>query len=88
MKLKTFILELFKDERGRISIKPVVATIGTIFLCGTMAANSFSSEDVKPSDGLVDAVMAVTIAAMLGDTGDKFSLRKKEEPMPTEETIE
>lgn len=81
MTIKSFVIDLFKDERGRISIKPVVAAIGTLSLCLTMMINSFTAEEVKPSDGLVNAVMAITIGAMLGDTGDKFSFKKKEEPI-------
>ena len=79
MTLKEWVIDLFKDERGTISIKPVVALMCSLFLCITLTANSFNHKDIAPSDGLVDAVMYVCIAAMLGDTGDKFSLRTSSE---------
>jgi hypothetical protein len=48
-----------------------------LFLCITLTANSFSHGDIKPSDALVDAVMFICIAAIGGDTADKFSFKKK-----------
>ena len=77
MTFKQWVLDLFKDERGSTSIKPVVGFMCALFLCITLTANSFSHETIKPSDALVDAVMYVCIAALIGDTGDKFSLKKK-----------
>jgi len=77
MTFKEWALDLFKDERGVTSTKPVVGFICALFLCVTLTINSFSHGDIKPSDGLVDAVMYICIAALLGDTGDKFSLKKK-----------
>jgi hypothetical protein len=79
MTFKEWIIDLFKDEKGTISIKPVVAFIGALFLCGTMLANSFSKEEFKPSDKLVDAVMIITAIGMGADTLDKFSAKKKDE---------
>ena len=78
MTFKQWILELFKDERGAISIKPVVAFIGTLFLCGTMLANSFSHADFAPSPELVNAVMIITGIGMGADTIDKFTAKKKD----------
>ena len=83
MTFKNFILDLFKDERGSTSIKPVVALIGALFLCGTMLANSFSSENIKPSNDLVNAVMVITAIGMGADTLDKFSSKKKDDTTDT-----
>jgi hypothetical protein len=80
MSFKQWIIDLFKDERGSTSIKPVIAFIGTLFLCGTMTANSFSEEHFKPSDELVNAVMIITAIGMGADSLDKFSVKKKDEP--------
>jgi len=77
MKFKEWIIELFKDERGSISIKPVVAFLGAIFLCGTMTVNSFSEEHFKPSADLVNAVMVITAIGLGADSVDKFSHKKK-----------
>jgi hypothetical protein len=79
MNFKEWIIDLFKDERGAISVKPVIAFIGTMFLCGTMLANSFSEEHFKPADELVNAVMIITAIGMGADTVDKFTKKSKEE---------
>jgi hypothetical protein len=76
------VLDLFKDERGSTSIKPVIAAIGALFLCGTMLTNSFTEEHFKPADSLVNAVMVITTIGMGADTLDKFSFKKKEEEEP------
>ncbi len=79
--MKDWIIELFKDERGVASIKPVAAAICTVFLCVTMTITSFA-KDMKPADTLVDAVMFIALVGMGSDTFDKFSTRnlpKKEE---------
>jgi hypothetical protein len=83
MKFKDWILDLFKDERGSTSIKPVVAFVGSMFLCVTMTINSFSHEDFKPADSLVDAVMVITAIGLGADSLDKFS--KKKSPTNSEE---
>lgn len=79
MKFKEWVIELFKDERGSISVKPVIAFIGAMFLCITMILNSFSQADFAPSAELVNAVMIITGIGMGADTLDKFSHKKKEE---------
>jgi hypothetical protein len=79
MKFKEWVIELFKDERGSISIKPVVAFVGAMFLCITMMLNSFSHADFAPSPELVNAVMIITGIGMGADTLDKFSGGKKKE---------
>jgi len=80
MTFKQWLIELFKDERGAISVKPVVAFIGAMFLCITMIANSYSAKDIAPSDKLVDAVMIITAIGMGADTVDKFSKKAPSEP--------
>jgi hypothetical protein len=79
MTFKQWVIELFKDERGSISVKPVIAFIGALFLCITMILNSFSHADFAPSPELVNAVMLITGIGMGADTLDKFSHKKKEE---------
>jgi hypothetical protein len=78
MNFKQWVIDLFKDERGATSIKPVIAFMGALFLCGTMLANSFSHEQFKPSVELVNAVMLITAVGMGADTIDKFTAKKKE----------
>ena len=85
MTFKKWIVDLFKDERDSISIKPVVAFIGTLFLCGTMTANSFSEEHFKPAAELVNAVMVITAIGLGADSVDKFSKKTTPEEPKTEE---
>jgi hypothetical protein len=87
MTFKKWIIDLFKDERGSISVKPVIAFIGAIFLCATMTVNSFSIADIKPAPELVNAVMVITAIGMGADSLDKFS-KKSPADKPTEEVIE
>ena len=88
MTFKKWIIQLFKDERGSVSIKPVVAFIGAMFLCITMIINSFSHEDFKPADSLVEAVMIITAIGLGADSVDKFSHKKKEETISEEPKVE
>jgi hypothetical protein len=88
MNFKEWIIDLFKDERGAISIKPVIAFVGALFLCGTMLANSYSKEEFKPSDALVNAVMVITAVGMGADTLDKFTAKKKDSPIEEPKTEE
>ena len=80
MTFKEWIIDLFKDERGSISVKPIVAMIGSLFLSGTMLANSYTHTDFAPSAHLANAVVIITAIGMGADTLDKFTHRKKEEP--------
>ena len=79
MTFKQWIIDLFKDERGAISVKPVIAFVGAMFLCITMILNSFSHAEFAPSPELVNAVMIITGIGMGADTFDKFSSKKKED---------
>jgi len=84
MTFKEWVIDLFKDERGAISVKPVIAFVGALFLCGTMLVNSFSHADFSPSPDLVNAVMVITAIGMGADTLDKFTKNggtKKEEEL-------
>jgi hypothetical protein len=85
MSFKRWLVDLFKDERGSTSIKPVIAFIGALFLCGTMLVNSFTEEHFKPADSLVNAVMVITAIGMGADTLDKFSFKKKSDDESTPE---
>jgi len=85
MTFKQWIIDLFKDERGSISIKPIIAFIGALFLCGTMTANSFTEEHFKPAAELVNAVMVITAIGMGADSLDKFSFKNKPEEPKVEE---
>ena len=92
MNFKQWVIDLFKDERGSTSVKPVIAIIGTLFLSITMSINSFSHADFAPSDNLVDAVLIITAIGMGADTLDKFSApsgrKNPPAPAPTAPPVE
>jgi hypothetical protein len=77
MTFKEWVIDLFKDERGAISVKPVIAFVGALFLCGTMLVNSFSHAEFAPAPELVNAVMVITAIGMGADTLDKFTKKGK-----------
>jgi hypothetical protein len=68
-----WIANLLSDERGSVSTKRVIALLSALFICVTLLANSFTHQEIAPSDKLVDAVMVICIAAMGTTTIDKFS---------------
>jgi hypothetical protein len=78
MNFKIWIQDLFKDERGSTSIKPVIALLGSLFLCITMLLNSYTHEQFKPADNLVNAVVIITAIGMGADSLDKFSFKSKQ----------
>jgi hypothetical protein len=84
MTFKEWIIDLFEDERGAVSIKPLIALMGSLFLCVTMTVNAVSHNDFAPSDTLVDAVLVITIIGMGSDSLDKFSFKQ---PKKTPEQI-
>jgi uncharacterized membrane protein YvbJ len=68
-----WLANLLSDERGSVSTKRVIALLSALFICVTLLANSFTHQEIAPSDKLVDAVMVICIAAMGTTTIDKFS---------------
>ena len=76
MTFKEWIIELFKDEHGSTSIKPLVALVGTIFLCGALLIDTLSNGGMAPSNSLVNAVMVITAIGMGADSLDKFTKKK------------
>jgi hypothetical protein len=68
-----WLANLLSDERGSVSTKRVIALLTALFICITLLANSFTHQEIAPSDKLVDAVMVICVAAMGTTTIDKFS---------------
>ena len=68
-----WLANLLSDERGSVSTKRVIALLSALFICIILLANSFTHQEIAPSDKLVDAVMVICIAAMGTTTIDKFS---------------
>lgn len=78
MTFKDWVIDLFKDERGSTSVKPLIAFLGAMILFVTTFINSFSHADFAPSESLVNACMIVVLAGMGGDTIDKFTHKKQD----------
>ena len=76
MKLKKVILEMLEDERGHISIKPVIAFILTLVLGTTLIINTTHPKEFQPAEAMIWGVVSVIIAAIAGDTTDKFSFKE------------
>jgi hypothetical protein len=76
-KIKEWLLQLTKDERGSASVKPVIAIMGSLFLCVTMVIQCFTHLCSEPSAVLVDAVVIITAIGMGADSLDKFSFKNK-----------
>lgn len=74
-----FIKNLLTDERGSLSTKRIIAILTALFICVTLLVNSFSHQEIGPSDKLVDAVMVICCVAMGATTFDKFSFKEKVE---------
>lgn len=64
--------QLFIDETGKLSMKRVCGLLCTVALCVTMYHNSFSKEDQKPSDILVESVAALAFGCLGLSSIDKI----------------
>jgi len=80
-----FFNKLLADERGSLSTKRLIAVFSALFICVTLLVNSFSHQEIGPSDKLVDAVMVICCVAMGATTMDKFSFKEKVEDAPSQE---
>ena len=80
LSFKNWLIQLTKDERGTVSVKPVIAILGALFLAITMVLNSFTPKEVEPADNLVEAVMIITVIGMGADSLDKFSMKGSKAP--------
>lgn len=75
--MKNFLMNMLSGGSGDVSSKRVIGFLGFLFLAGTMTANSFSHADIAPSPELVEAVKYITIAALFGNTVEKFAFSNK-----------
>jgi hypothetical protein len=56
-----------------VSSKRTVGILGATALIVTMIVNSFTNQDVAPSDGLVNAVLLLTLGSLGLTSIDKFA---------------
>lgn len=67
--------EWFKNllsDKDAVSSKRVVGLVGATTLIVMLIATSFTKEDIAPSSGLVNGVVAVTLGCFGLSTADKF----------------
>lgn len=69
--------QLFIDETGKLSMKRVCGLLCTVALCVTMYHNSFSHEDQKPSDILVESVALLAFGCLGLSSVDKIFGKKE-----------
>jgi hypothetical protein len=74
MKFGEFVVDLFKDERGNISIKPVVGFMCSISLCIILFINCYNSK-LTISDTIINSILLLAIVGIGADSVDKFSLK-------------
>lgn len=61
--IKNFIWSLLAED-GKMSSKRFAGIVSTLFLCITLLANSFYSNEVKPADILVECVTIVAVGSL------------------------
>ncbi len=76
MTLSKTLLEMLKDERGQVSIKPVIAFVLSITLGVTLVINTIHPKEFQPADALIWGIVSIVVAAIAGDTTDKFSFKE------------
>jgi hypothetical protein len=89
MKFKDWLVNLFEDERGAPSVKPVIAFLISLFLCVITIVGIYFPNTTKPSDPLINSLLTIACICLGSDTADKFSYKppvepKTEEPKPEE----
>lgn len=78
--MKQFLLKMLSSSNGNISSKRVIGFAGFIFLTGSMLVSIFSKREITPAPELVDAVTYITMAALFGNTVEKFAGTSKPRP--------
>lgn len=80
--MKKFFTEIFQDRNKNFSSKRFIGIIAGLTLCITLFTNSFSPDDVRPADTLVNAVAMLSFGCLGLASVDKIWGKEK----PTNET--
>lgn len=75
MKTKDILVEMMRDERGNVSVKPVLGFLLGLTLGVTLVINTIHPKEYQPSEGLIWGVVAVVVACIGADTADKYSVK-------------
>ena len=70
--MKQWIKNLL-SEGDAVSSKRFIGLLGAFTLLVMMVVNSFSPQDIAPSDGLVNAVLVLTLGCFGFTSIDKFA---------------
>jgi hypothetical protein len=76
--MKQFFSQLFQDETGSFSSKRFIGIIAGLTLCVTLYANSFSPDNIKPADTLVNAVAMLSFGCLGLASVDKIWAKRPE----------
>ena len=79
-----FTGKLEQDENGNYSSKRFIGIIAGLTLCVTMIINSYSQNNIKPSDTLVDAVAMLSFGCLGLASADKIFAKKFGNDKPKE----
>jgi hypothetical protein len=82
--MKKFFSQIFQDENGNYSSKRFIGIIAGLTLCVTMIINSYSQNNIKPSDTLVDAVAMLSFGCLGLASADKIFAKKFGNDKPKE----
>jgi len=75
--MKIFFKQLLSDESGNYSSKRLSGLICIFALVACLIANTFSPEEIRPAEYLVDAVALFAFGALGLTSMDKFSKTRK-----------
>ena len=70
--MKDWFKSLF-SEGDAVSSKRFIGLLGAFVLLTMLVVNSFSPQDIAPSDGLVNAVLVLTLGCFGFTSLDKFA---------------
>lgn len=83
--MKKFFTEIFQDETNSFSSKRFIGIIAGLTLCITLFANSFSADNIKPADTLVNAVAMLSFGCLGLASADKIFAKKVNDNEPKEQ---
>ena len=75
--MKKFFTEVFQDETKSFSSKRFIGIISGLTLCITLFVNSFSTDNTKPADTLVNAVAMLSFGCLGLASVDKIWAKRK-----------
>lgn len=71
--MKNQITNMLSDDKGNISHKRILGTLGFIAITFSMVYNSVAPKEFSPSPELIHAVEYITMSAIFGTVIEKFT---------------